>query len=183
MKGLRRGWPLKINLEIPLPLRQEKVQMPLALKRLDQLPFATEEVLIEINDPQVKHVTSLATSVNPFKQYDLLESDWQQPHDEMLCTPLVEAETLVNCCTLPYPDMTLSDTWESLTASQLLTMMSKAVMPQPCNFERADLYCRQCWRYVPYLANQFWHQWKYELLPTLREHHRLVSDSKEYEDG
>ena len=63
--------------------------MPLALKRLDQLSFATKEVLSEINDPQVKHVTSLATSVNPFEQYDLLESDWQEPNDEMLCTPLV----------------------------------------------------------------------------------------------
>ena len=48
-------------------------------------------------------------------------------------------------------------------------MKQKVVLSLPGNFSRPDLYVRQRWRRVQYLADQFWVRWRREFLPTLQE--------------
>lgn len=82
---------------------------------------------------------------------------------------MVEAEAVVNSRPLTYVDMTSSDSKESLTPSQLLTLKSKIVLPFPGVFVKEDLFCRKRWRRVQYLANEFWNRWRKEFLPSLQE--------------
>ena len=99
----------------------------------------------------------------------LFQETGHQIDDELLRTVMAEAEAIVNSRPLSYACMTDTDLVEPITPSQLLTLKQKVVLPLPGNFSRPDLYVRQRWRRVQYLADQFWTRWRREFLPTLQE--------------
>ena len=43
-----------------------------------------------------------------------------------------------------------------LSPANILTMKSKVVMPPPGEFSKPDLYCRERWRCVQHVINEFW---------------------------
>ena len=49
--------------------------------------------------------------------------------------------------------------FKPFSPNNLLTTKSKVVMPPPGVFQRPDLYCRQRWRRVQYITNEFWCTW------------------------
>lgn len=46
----------------------------------------------------------------------------------------------------------------------LLLMKSKLIIPPP----GSDLYCRKRWRWIQYLANEFWSRWRREYFQNLQ---------------
>ena len=78
-------------------------------------------------------------------------------------TSLVEVENIVNLRSL-FVDNINDRAVEPLTPNHLLTMKSKLLLPLPGKFQKPDLYVRQRWMRVQYLANQFWLRWRKEYL-------------------
>ena len=81
--------------------------------------------------------------------------------DESLRTLFKEVEAIVNSRPLAVDNLN-DETADPLTPNHLLTMKSKVVLPPPGVFERADVYCKQRWRAVQYLANEFWERFSKE---------------------
>ena len=88
-------------------------------------------------------------------------------NDESFNTLIKEVESIVNSRPLTIANLTDPEI-EPLTPNHLLTMKSKAILPPPGIFQKADLYCRRRWRTVQHLANEFWVMWRKEYLSELQ---------------
>ena len=104
----------------------------------------------------------------------LLLKNGQQLDDELLRTLMTEAESIVNSRPLTFIETSSPDMLTPICPSHLLTLKTKVVQPLPGVFVREDLYCRQRWRRVQYLANQFWTQWRNQFLPTLQQRQKWI---------
>ena len=85
--------------------------------------------------------------------------------DEVLHTVLCECEYIINGRPITKSSDDVND-WEALTPNHLLAMRGVASLPWG-NFDTADAY-RKRWRYVQYMATQFWKRWTREYLPLLQ---------------
>lgn len=85
----------------------------------------------------------------------ILEKNGTQLNDETLRTFMCEAEAIVNS--------------RPLTAENISSMKSNAILPPPGVFQAADRYSRKQWRRVQHLANEFWSRWKKKFLHSLQE--------------
>ncbi|XP_068209228.1 uncharacterized protein [Palaemon carinicauda] len=97
--------------------------------------------------------------------------------DESYRTLLTEVEAIVN----DRPLTTVSDSpddLQPLSPAQLLTQKSSVVMPPPGVFQKGDMYLRQRWRYVQFLANLFWTRWRREYLSTLQERQKWNKEKR-----
>ena len=102
--------------------------------------------------------------------------------DESYRTLLTEVEAIVN----DRPLTTVSDSpddLQPLSPAQLLTQKSSVVMPPPGVFQKGDMYLKQRWRYVQYLANQFWTRWRREYLSTLQERQKWNTEKRHLQVG
>ncbi|XP_068237026.1 uncharacterized protein [Palaemon carinicauda] len=102
--------------------------------------------------------------------------------DESYCTLLTEVEAIVN----DRPLTTVSDSpddLQPLSPAQLLTQKSSVVMPPPGVFQKGDMYLRQRWRYVQFLANLFWTRWRREYLSTLQERQKWNKEKRHLQVG
>ena len=77
---------------------------------------------------------------------------------------MIEVEVIMN--SRPMTTETIADGTSELdiSASNLLTMKSKVVIPPPGSFGTPDLYSRTRWRKIQHIANEFWSQWRKEFL-------------------
>ena len=96
--------------------------------------------------------------------------------DEGLLTLMCEVEAIVN----GRPITKVSDDPrdpEALTPNHLLLLRSGPTVP-PGVFVKGDMYSRQRWRQVQYLADVFWRRWLREYLPALQERQKWRSGSR-----
>ena len=98
----------------------------------------------------------------------LLKQNGHSLDDELFRTLLTEVEAIVN--SRPLTVETLSDAGSPcpLTPAHLLTMKSNVIFPPAGIFLRTDIYCRQRWRRVQHIANEFWSRWNKEYLSSLQ---------------
>lgn len=94
--------------------------------------------------------------------------------DELFRTLLTECEAIVNSRPISYFSGASDDTLLPLSPSQILTLKSRVAVPCPGSFSSSDLYVRQRWRRVQFLADQFWRRWRREFLPTLQERQKWL---------
>ena len=111
----------------------------------------------------------------------LLMHHGSQLDDEALRTFMIEAESIVNCCTLAVYDLTSPDCLESLSPNQLLTLQSHVVLPPPGTFQWEDLYSKKRWQCVQYLGHEFWQKWKAEFLQSLQARQKWVKPTRNLE--
>ena len=87
--------------------------------------------------------------------------------DDSLNTLLCEIEAIMN--NRPLTEVTSDDdNAEALTPNHILLFNAGVTYP-PGLFSQDDLYVRQRWRQVQYLADLFWHRWRKEYLTGLQE--------------
>ncbi len=88
----------------------------------------------------------------------------QSLDEEALYTVLCEVESILNSrpITKEYTD---PNDLEALTPNHLKT---KPCLP-PGMFQKEDMYARQRWKQVQYMADLFWKRWTKEYLPQLQE--------------
>ena len=103
--------------------------------------------------------------------------------DESLQTLLIEAEAIVNSCPLATDVLNDVTSLAPLGPVNLLTMKSKVVMPPPGHFTSPDWYCRKHWRRVQHLSNEFWNQWRKEVLLTLQNCWKWNKQQRNCKDG
>ena len=103
--------------------------------------------------------------------------------DEALRTLMCEAEAVVN--NRPLTVDTLSDPLSPLplTPSTLLTGKTKLVLPPPGKFQREDVYCKQRWRRVQHIANEFWSRWSKEYLQNLQMRNKWTRQRRNFTEG
>ncbi|KAI5623732.1 hypothetical protein C0J50_16692, partial [Silurus asotus] len=78
-----------------------------------------------------------------------------------------EAMAIVNSQPLTIDNLNDPRSPEPLTPNHLLTLKSAQALPPPGKFVREDLYARKRWRYIQYLAEQFWSRWRNEYLSNI----------------
>ena len=84
-----------------------------------------------------------------------------------LRTLLYEAMAIVNSRPLTTTNLHDPLSPEPLTPNHILTMKTAVALPPPAKFVKEDLYVRKRWRWVQYLAEQFWGRWRKEYLSSL----------------
>ena len=97
----------------------------------------------------------------------LLNIGSSQLDHELLVTLMAEVAGIVNnrpISAIP----TDIDQPSPLTPFMLLTTKKRPLAPPPGRFVAQDLYARQYWRRVQYLADQFWLRWRQEYLQNLQ---------------
>ena len=72
---------------------------------------------------------------------------------------------------------------QPLTPNMLLTMKTKPLISPPSTFTSQDLYSRQYWRRVQYLADQFWSRWKQKYLQSLQPRSKWNERQRDLEVG
>ena len=113
----------------------------------------------------------------------LLVQHGSQSDDETLRTLLVEVENIVNSRPLSVDNINDPEYLEPLTPNHLLTMKPKLLFPPPGRFQKPDLYVRQRWRRVQYLANQFWLRWRKEYIQSLQPRKKWFSAKRNLKEG
>ncbi|XP_077862087.1 uncharacterized protein LOC144343438, partial [Saccoglossus kowalevskii] len=86
----------------------------------------------------------------------------QFSHD-LLTTLMAEVSAIVNSRPITTVPSDSKDPVVS-TPNMIVTMKTSPVPPPPGEFSQKDLYSRNRWRRVQYLADQFWVRWKREFL-------------------
>ena len=59
-------------------------------------------------------------------------------------------------------------------------MKTNVVMPPPGAFMKLGLYYRRRWRYVHYIAEEFWHRWRKEFLQSLQTRQKWNDKRKKF---
>ncbi|XP_043203646.1 uncharacterized protein LOC122371409 [Amphibalanus amphitrite] len=100
---------------------------------------------------------------------------------EALYTLLCEIESILNSRPLTF--VTTSDSnVEPITPNHLL-LLRASVHPVPGVFGESESFSRRRWRYVQYLADQFWVRWKREYLPALQARQRWRHGARNLQVG
>ncbi|XP_022096554.1 uncharacterized protein LOC110982458 [Acanthaster planci] len=105
----------------------------------------------------------------------------QLTHD-VLITFMAEACAIVNSRPITTISSDANDPLP-LTPAMLLTLKSHPVDAPPGNFVKEDLYGRQHWRRVQYLANQFWTRWRKEYLQSLQPRQKWTQTTPDLSEG
>ena len=113
----------------------------------------------------------------------LVKTHGKSLDDESLHTLLIEVESIVN--SRPMTIETISDvnSCVPLSPSNILTMISKVILPPPGSFSAADVYCRKRWRRVQHISNEFWSRWRKEYLQTLQERNSWKKRRRNFRNG
>ena len=112
------------------------------------------------------------------KVLDNILKDHQAKLDlDSFATLLCEVEYVVNSRPLT-PESLTDPTSEVITTNHILTMKGELLLPPPGVFQRDDQYLRKRWRFVQYLANQFWYKWRKEYLSLLQERQKWKKERR-----
>ena len=113
----------------------------------------------------------------------LLKTHGRSLNDEALSTLMAEVEAVMNSRPLTVELLSDGNSLNPISPSNLLTMKSKVVMPPPGGFGRADIYCREHWRIVRHILDEFWNRWRKEFLVTLQPSHKWSTNRKNFQTG
>jgi hypothetical protein len=102
--------------------------------------------------------------------------------DEAFRTLLCEIEAIINSRPLTVVSSSPDDV-DPLTPNHLLMTKTSVTVPPPGQFQRADVYMRQRWRRVQYLANLFWTRWRKEYLLSLQCRQKWNSPKRNFKEG
>ena len=89
--------------------------------------------------------------------------------DEVLETLFCEVEAIINSRPLTKLSEDVAD-MATLSPNQLL-LLNEGPRNFPGNYQRSDRY-NQRWRFIQYLANEFWKRWLKEYLPELQQRNK-----------
>ena len=103
--------------------------------------------------------------------------------DETFRTLLVEVENIVNSRPLSVDNINDPEYLEPLIPNHLPTMKSKLLLPPPGRFQKPDLYVRQKWRRMQYLANQFRLRWRKEYVQSLHRRNKWLSAKRNLKES
>jgi hypothetical protein len=153
------------------------------IKRLEASGIETKAARIRINwsfnTPGASHHGGVWESL--IKQVrktlcGLLAESSRVLTDDELNTLFCEVESILNSRPL-IPET--SDDGDALTPNHLLISRCSTGLP-PGQFHVNDSYVKRRWRYVQYLASEFWNRWSKEYLQTLNERNKWHNPKRNF---
>ena len=93
---------------------------------------------------------------------------------------MAETEAVISSRQLNVGTINEGQGFKPLSPNNLLTTKWKVVMPPPEVSQRQDLYCKQRWRRVPHITNEFWCRWHTEFVHTLQERQKRTTTKKDF---
>ena len=112
--------------------------------------------------------------------YALLQDEPRRLTDQVLTTLFCEVENIVNSRPITKVSGEASDL-APLTPNHLL-LLREGPIPPPGIFSETDMYRRK-WKYVQFLADQFWKRWLKEYLPELQRRQKWVKKSRNIQEN
>ena len=100
--------------------------------------------------------------------------------DEVLETLFCEVEAMINSRPLTKLSEDVTD-MNTLSPNQLL-ILNQSPKNFPGNYTKGDMY-KQRWRFIQYLANQFWKRWLKEYLPELQKRNKWLNKQENIRVG
>ena len=93
---------------------------------------------------------------------------------------MAETEAVINSQPLTVETINEGQGSKPLSAKNQLTTKSKVVIPPPGVFQRPELYCRQRWRRVQHIANEFWGKWRKLFVHSLHESQKWTTKEENF---
>ena len=110
----------------------------------------------------------------------LLQTHGDSLDEETFQTLMAEKEAVINSRPLTVETINEDQGFKPLSPNNLLTTRSKVVMPPLEVFQRLDLYCRQRWRRVQHITNEFWCRWRKEFVHTHQERQKWTTKKRNF---
>ena len=110
----------------------------------------------------------------------LLQTHGDSLDEETFQTLMAEKEAVFNSRPLTVETINEGQGFKPLSPNNLLTTTSKVVMPPLEVFRRLDLYCRQRWRRVQHITNEFWCRWRKEFVRTHQERQKWTTKNRNF---
>ncbi|XP_078495525.1 uncharacterized protein LOC144750934 [Ciona intestinalis] len=166
----RRGAPMHIYSDNGTNLVGAERLLREAMQEWNQVQINSflrqKDIQWSFNPPCASHMGGAWERMIRSVRRVLLSLSAQRPlTDDELQTLLLEAEAILN--SRPLTPVTIDrDSELPLTPNHLLRVKPTADLPPTLTREK-DCYARKRWRYVQYLAEQFWVRWSREYLRTI----------------
>ncbi|XP_037024141.1 uncharacterized protein LOC119066028 [Bradysia coprophila] len=166
---LRKGRPREVFSDNGLSFHSSEKELSDEFAKVDQREieekFTNSEMVWKFNPPATPHMGGVWERLIRTVKTCLKETlRTRTPNDEMLKNLIVEAEFIVNSRPLTYVSLETADD-EALTPNHILLGSSNGIKPLS-NINERDL-ARNTYKAVQVLANNFWHRFVLEYLPTL----------------
>ena len=173
--GSRRGWPEKIWSDNGTNFVGGQSELSRALKDIEWKKIHNfclrKEVNWSFNPPGASHMGGIWERMirTIRKVMSAILSQRSRLTDEVLETLFCEVESIVNSRPLTKISDDIEDS-NPLTPNHLLLLKEGPIFP-PGRFTEGDMYRRR-WRYVQFLADQFWRKWIREYIPELQKRNK-----------
>ena len=182
----RRGWPQKVFSDNGTNFTGGKSELSQSLKALDRNKINSycikKEVNWSFNPPSASHMGGIWERMirSIRKVLTALLRDRHRLTDDVLETLFCEVENIVNGRPLTKVSDDINDS-TVITPNHLLLLKENPSISLG-KFVASDLYTRR-WRYVQYLADQFWRKWMKEYLPELQRRYKWSTKRRNVQVG
>lgn len=182
---LRKGRPREIFSDNGLSFHSSEKELIDEFGKVNQAEieerFTNSEMVWNFNPPATPHMGGVWERLIQTVKTCLKETlKARTPNDEMLKNLIVEAEYIVNSRPLTYVSLDSAED-EALTPNHILLGSSNGIKPLS-NINERDL-ARNTYKAVQVLANNFWHRFVLEYLPTLTKRTKWFKPAKPIELG
>ena len=183
----RRGTPMKVWSDNGTNFIGGSPELLKCMQQLDEekiKKFGLEkEVEWKFNPPHASHMGGVwERQIRTIRKIlsVLLMKHTDKLSGEILETFLCEVEAMVN--SRPLTKLS-EDVTDAVTLSPIqMLMLNEGTTDFPEDFHRDEMYRRR-WKYVQYLANQFWKRWLKEYLPELQRRSKWSKEEENIKVG
>ena len=183
----RRGTPVKVWSDNGTNFVGGCPEIVKCLQQLDEEKirrFGLEnEVEWNFNPPHASHMGGVwERQIRTIRKIlaSLLNKHSDKLTDEVLETFFCEVEAMINSRPLTKMSEDVSD--ESTLSPAQLLLLNEELRDFPGKFTKDDKY-KQRWKFVQYLANQFWKRWLREYIPELQKRSKWCSKQENIKVG
>jgi len=170
---MRRGTPAKVWSDNGTNFVGGSPELMKCLQQLDEDKIKEfglkEEVEWKFNPPHASHMGGVwERQIRTVRKIltGILNKHTHGLTDEVLETVFCEVEGMINSRPLTKLSDDVTD-MSTLSPNQLL-LLNEAPRSFPGNYHKYDVY-KLRWKFIQYLANQFWKRWTKEYLPELQK--------------
>ena len=183
----RRGTPMKVWSDNGTNLVGASPEILKCLEKLDEEKirrFGLEkEVEWNFNTPHASHKGGVwERQIRTIRKIlsSLICKHQDKMSDEVLNTFFCEVEAIINSRPLTKLSEDVTD-MSTLSPVQLL-LLNEETTDFPGHFHKNDMY-RSRWKFIQYLANQFWKRWLKEYLPELQRRSKWCKEQENFKVG
>jgi hypothetical protein len=181
----RRGVPVKIWSDNGTNFQGGHAELKRSVKQLNSDQILADCVKINVewvfNPPNASHVGGIwERLIRVVRKVFASVLKGSRLTDDLLDTLFCEAEAIINSRPITKLSDNVNDA-AALTPNHLL-MLHGGPAPPPGLFKETEMYRRK-WKYVQFLACQFWKRWIKEYIPQLQQRQKWLKSERNLKKG